>query len=78
MTPLTIGSGASALSSGYAAIAGRGAAKAAGRILHLAGPLAPPLVLAGLVLGILYMLGHGSQRLVKLDPVGVTKRRWRL
>jgi len=74
LAPLT----GTSLSTGYAAIAGRAVSKAAGRALRLAGPFAPPLVLAGIVLLVLYMISNGSQRLVKIDTAAIARRSWRL
>jgi len=62
----------------YASITGQAAKKAAGRALDLAGPLAPPLLLACIALGVLMMLSRGSTRLVKLDVVGLARRTWQI
>ena len=62
----------------YASITGQAAKKAAGRALDLAGPLAPPVVLSLIALGVLMMLSRGSTRLVKLDVAGVARRTWRI
>jgi hypothetical protein len=62
----------------YATITGDAAKKAAGRALDLAGPLAPPLVLGLIALGVLAMLSRGSARLVKLDVAGLARRTWRI
>ena len=62
----------------YATITGQAAKKAAGRALELAAPLAPPLVLGLIALGVLMMLSRGSTRLVKLDVAGIARRTWRI
>jgi len=62
----------------YASITGQAAKKAAGRALDLAGPLAPPLLLACIALGVLLMLSRGSTRLVKLDVAGLARRTWQI
>jgi len=62
----------------YATITGEATKKAAGRALDLAGPLAPPLVLGLIALGVLAMLSRGSTRLVKLDVAGLARRTWRI
>ncbi len=49
-----------------------------GRALDLAGPLAPPLLLACIALGVLLMLSRGSTRLVKLDVAGLARRTWQI
>jgi len=62
----------------YASITGQAAKKAAGRALDLAGPLAPPLLLGCIALGVLMMLSRGSTRLVKLDVAGLARRTWQI
>lgn len=62
----------------YASITGQAAKKAAGRALDLAAPLAPPVVLGLIALGVLMMLSRGSTRLVKLDVAGIARRTWRI
>jgi hypothetical protein len=62
----------------YATITGQAARRAAGRAFDLAGPLAPPLVLGLIALGVLAMLSRGSTRLVKLDVAGIARRTWRI
>lgn len=62
----------------YASITGQAAKKAAGRALDLAAPLAPPLLLGLIALGVLVMLTRGSTRLVKLDVAGLARRTWRI
>ncbi len=62
----------------YATITGQAAKKAAGRALDLAAPLAPPLVLGLIALGVLMMLGRGSTKLVKIDVAGIARRTWRI
>ena len=62
----------------YATITGEATKKAAGRALDLAGPLAPPLALGLIALGVLAMLSRGSTRLVKLDVAGIARRTWRI
>jgi hypothetical protein len=62
----------------YGAMAGRAAQKAAGRALTLAGPLAPPLLLSVIALGVLMMMSRGSTKLVKLDVAGLARRTWRI
>jgi len=62
----------------YATITGQAAKKAAGRAFDLAAPLAPPLVLGLIALGVLAMLSRGSTRLVKLDVAGIARRTWRI
>lgn len=46
---------------------GSGAVIAAGRALRLAGPLAPPLAVAAIALGVLVALGRGPERLLKVE-----------
>ena len=62
----------------YATITGQAAKKAAGRAIDLAAPLAPPLVLGLIALGVLMMLTRGSTKLVKLDVAGLARRTWRI
>ena len=62
----------------YATITGQAAKKAAGRALDLAAPLAPPVVLGLIALGVLMMLSRGSTKLVKLDVAGLARRTWRI
>jgi hypothetical protein len=62
----------------YGTITRQAVSKAAGRALELAGPLAPPLMLAFLALAVLLMLSRGSTRLVKLDVAGLARRTWRI
>ncbi|MGZ4213764.1 MAG: hypothetical protein ACXVQV_11075, partial [Actinomycetota bacterium] len=62
----------------YAAIAGDAIRRAAGRALHLAGPLAPPLLLGCIALAVLLALSRGSTSLVKIDTAGIAGRRWRI
>jgi hypothetical protein len=62
----------------YGAITQQAVSKAAGRALELAGPLAPPLMLAFVALAVLLMLSRGSARLVKLDVAGLARRTWRI
>jgi hypothetical protein len=62
----------------YATLSRQAVSKAAGRALSLAGPLAPPLMLAIAALAVLVMLSRGSTRLVKLDVAGLARRTWRI
>jgi hypothetical protein len=62
----------------YGTVTSQAVSKAAGRALHLAGPLAPPLMLAIFALAVLLMLSRGSTRLVKLDVAGLARRTWRI
>ncbi|MGZ4104115.1 MAG: hypothetical protein ACXVP8_02520 [Actinomycetota bacterium] len=62
----------------YGAIAGDAIRRAAGRALHLAGPLAPPLLLGCIALAVLLALSRGSTSLVKIDTAGIAGRRWRI
>lgn len=61
----------------YGTAAGHAAIVAAQRAVRLAGPLAPPLILAGVMLSLLIALGRGSDRLVKIERAG-SKRAYRL
>jgi hypothetical protein len=62
----------------YGTVTSQAVSKAAGRALHLVGPLAPPLMLAIFALAVLLMLSRGSTRLVKLDVAGLARRTWRI
>ena len=62
----------------YATITGQAAKKAAGRAIDLVAPLAPPLMLGLIALGVLMMLTRGSTKLVKLDVAGLARRTWRI
>jgi len=62
----------------YGTVTGQAIQKAAGRVLSLAAPLAPPLMLAIAALAVLLMLSRGSTRLVKLDVAGLARRTWRI
>jgi hypothetical protein len=68
----------SAFDAPYGTITTQAAEKAAGRAIDLAGPLAPPLVLGCIALGVLLMLSRGSTKLVKLDVAGIARRTWRI
>ena len=67
-----------AFDGGYGSMTGRAAEKAAGRALALTPPLAPPLLLSIMALGVLAMLSRGSTKLVKLDVAGMARRTWRI
>jgi len=67
-----------AFTGGYGTMATDAARKAAGRALALAAPLAPPLLLSLMALGMLMMLSKGSTKLVKLDVAGIARRTWRI
>jgi hypothetical protein len=69
---------AEAFEAPYATLSRQAVSKAAGRVLALAGPLAPPLMLAIAALAVLLMLSRGSTRLVKLDVAGLARRTWRI
>jgi hypothetical protein len=62
----------------YGTVTRQAVSKAAGRVLALVGPLAPPLMLAIVALAVLLMLSRGSTRLVKLDVAGLARRTWRI
>jgi len=62
----------------YGTVTRQAVSRAAGRALDLAAPLAPPLLLAIIALGVLLMLSRGSTRLVKLDVAGLARRTWRI
>lgn len=61
----------------YGSLAGHAIVKAAGRAFDLAGPLAPPMILAGIILGLFVALSRGSNRLVKVEQV-TSKRTYRI
>jgi hypothetical protein len=82
-TPTVVGSNevdgvpSGAVVGGYGTVTGSELRKAAGRALHLAGPLAAPLVLAIVLLGIVAVMSRGADKLVRADA-GAKRRVYRL
>lgn len=59
-------------------LAARAVIAAVTRAARLVWPLAPPLIMAGIALLGLAGMGRGSSRLLKMDPLGLPARRFRL